>query len=66
MSAVEETNDGPIEVIQVLFALCPNYGLQEVAGPIEVLMNSLHKINDPSKPTRKPLQVYAIQKLMLY
>ncbi|MCJ1353834.1 MAG: hypothetical protein MMC33_003821 [Icmadophila ericetorum] len=47
MSAVEETADGPIEVIQVLFALCPNYGLQEVAGPIEVLMNSLHKINDP-------------------
>ena len=66
MSVVEETNDGPIEVIQVLFALCPNYGLQEVAGPVEVLMNSLHKLNDPSKPTRKLLQIYMIQKLMLH
>lgn len=47
MSAIEENADGPIEVIQVLFALHPSFGAQELCGPIEVLTNALHKINDP-------------------
>lgn len=47
MSAIEESADGPIEVIQVLFALHPSFGAQELCGPIEVLTNALHKINDP-------------------
>ena len=46
MSADEESTDGPIEVIQVLFALHPSFGAQELCGPIEVLTNALHKIND--------------------
>ena len=47
MSAVEETSDTPIEVIQVLFALHPSFGAQELCGPLEVLSNTRHKINDP-------------------
>ncbi len=49
MSAIqEESVEGPIEVIQVLFALHPSFGAQELCGPLEVLANSRHKINDPS------------------
>ncbi|MCJ1480962.1 hypothetical protein MMC06_001118 [Schaereria dolodes] len=47
MSVVEETSDTPIEVIQVLFALHPSFGAQELCGPLEVLSNTRHKINDP-------------------
>ena len=47
MSAIEESNDGPIEVIKVLFALHPSFGAQELCGPLEVLTNARHKINDP-------------------
>jgi hypothetical protein len=50
MSAVEETADGPIEVIQVLFALYPSFGAQDLCGPFEVLNNAFHKLNDPGKP----------------
>lgn len=46
MSAIEE-NDGPTEVIQILFALHPSFGAQELCGPLEVLSNAHHKINDP-------------------
>ena len=49
MSAVTDTTDGPIEVIQVLFALHPGFGAQELCGPLEVLSKALHKINDPSE-----------------
>ena len=51
MSAIQEEGgvDGPIEVIQVLFALHPSFGAQELCGPLEVLANSRHKINDPSE-----------------
>ena len=52
MSAVEENADGPIEVIQVLFALHPAFGAQELCGPIEVLTNALHKLNDPGNTSR--------------
>lgn len=52
MSAVEENTDGPIEVIQVLFALHPSFGAQELCGPIEVLTNALHKLNDPGNTSR--------------
>ncbi|KAL8870333.1 MAG: hypothetical protein Q9174_003599 [Haloplaca sp. 1 TL-2023] len=48
MSAVAETPDGPVEVIQVLFALCPNFGAQELCGPLEILSKAYHKINDPT------------------
>lgn len=48
MSAIEaETADGPIEIINVLFALHPNFGAQELVGPLEVLTRALHKSNDP-------------------
>lgn len=50
MSAVAETTEGPIEVIQVLFALHPGFGAQELCGPLEILSKALHKIHDPSKP----------------
>lgn len=53
MSAVEEAApDGPIEVIQVLFALHPSFGAQELCGPLEVLSQACHKIKDPSKSDR--------------
>ncbi len=47
MSAIAESGEGPIEVIQVLFALHPSFGAQELCGPLEVLSNARHKINDP-------------------
>ena len=47
MSAVTDKAEGPIEVIQVLFALHPSFGAQELCGPLEVLSNALHKIKDP-------------------
>ncbi|KAI4288908.1 MAG: hypothetical protein L6R35_001831 [Caloplaca aegaea] len=47
MSAVEGTPDGPVEVIQVLFALHPGFGAQELCGPLEILSKAHHKINDP-------------------
>ncbi|KAL9100805.1 MAG: hypothetical protein Q9187_009319 [Circinaria calcarea] len=47
MSAVEESADGPIQIIQVLFALHPSFGAQELCGPLEVLSSARHKINDP-------------------
>ncbi|MCJ1342997.1 hypothetical protein MMC31_001186 [Peltigera leucophlebia] len=47
MSAFEaETPDGPIEIINVLFALHPDFGAQELVGPLKVLTNALHKTND--------------------
>ena len=47
MSALAETSDGPIEVIQVLIALHPSFGAQELCGPLEVLSNAFHKLKDP-------------------
>ncbi len=47
MSAIVESGEGPIEVIQVLFALHPSFGAQELCGPLEVLSNAYHKIKDP-------------------
>lgn len=48
MSAIEaETADGQIEIINVLFALHPNFGAQELVGPLEVLTRALHNNNDP-------------------
>ncbi len=47
MSAIAENPDEPVEVIQVLFALHPNFGAQELCGPLEVLSNALQKINVP-------------------
>ena len=49
MSAIVESSDGPIEVIQVLIALHPSFGAQELCGPLEVFSNSRHKIKDPGK-----------------
>lgn len=48
MSAVEDSADGPVPVIQVLFALHPSFGAQELCGPLEVLSNAYHKIKDPT------------------
>lgn len=47
--AVEDAEAGPIEVIQVLVALHPGFGAQELVGPVEVLSNACHKLKDPSK-----------------
>lgn len=52
MSAVADSGEGPIEVIQVLFALHPNFGAQELCGPLEVLSNAHHKIKDPGRASR--------------
>ena len=50
MSAIEENvADGPIEVIQVLFALYPSFGAQDLCGAHEVFANAFHKVNDPSQ-----------------
>lgn len=49
MSAIEESSDGPIEVIQVLIVLHPSFGAQELCGPLEVLSNAHHKLKDPGK-----------------
>ena len=49
MSALEESSDGPIEVIQVLFVLHPSFGAQELCGPLEVLSNAYHKLKDPGQ-----------------
>ena len=47
MSAIEaEMADGPIEIINVLFALHPDFGAQELVVPLKVLINALHKTND--------------------
>lgn len=49
MSAIAEGNDdGSVPVIQVLFALHPGFGAQELCGPVEVLSKALQKTNDPS------------------
>jgi hypothetical protein len=47
MSAITENPDEIVEVIQVLFALHPNFGAQELCGPLEVLSKALQKNNDP-------------------
>lgn len=47
MSAIAEHPDELVEVIQVLFALHPNFGAQELCGPLEVLTRALQKNNDP-------------------
>ena len=59
MSAIEEepVNDGPTEVIQVLFALHAGFGAQELCGPLEVLSNALQKITEPSSYQLVPTSV---------
>lgn len=52
MSAIEESSDGPIEVIQVLIALHPSFGAQELCGPLEVLSLAYHKLKDPGMSSR--------------
>jgi hypothetical protein len=47
MSAIAEHPDEPVEVIQVLFALHPTFGAQELCGPLEVLSKALQKNTDP-------------------
>ncbi len=54
MSAIAENPDEPVEVIQVLFALHPKFGAQELCGPLEVLTRALQKNNDPGKPPPFP------------
>ncbi|KAF2264361.1 class I glutamine amidotransferase-like protein [Lojkania enalia] len=48
MSAIADSTDGPIEVIKVLFALYPDYGTLDVAGPLEALSRALHDPKDKS------------------
>ena len=50
--AVDDAEAGPIEVIQVLIALFPGFGAQELVGPVEVLTNAQHKLKDPSEQFR--------------
>ena len=56
MSAIEES-DGPVPVFQVLFALHPSFGAQELCGPLEVLSIARHKINDPGKSCPPPMSM---------
>lgn len=58
MSAIDENSDGPIDVIQVLFALHPSFGAQELCGPLEVLSNAFHKLKDPGKFLRVSLLLF--------
>lgn len=59
MSAIqEESVEGPIEVIQVLFALHPSFGAQELCGPLEVLANARHKINNPCEFTPSFIPIF--------
>ncbi|KAF2007299.1 class I glutamine amidotransferase-like protein [Amniculicola lignicola CBS 123094] len=49
MSAIaNESAEGPVELIKVLFALFPGYDTLDVAGPLEVLSRSLHNSKDKS------------------
>lgn len=49
MSAIADNNDGPVETVQVLFALYPGYNTLDVAGPLEVLSRALHNPKDKCK-----------------
>jgi hypothetical protein len=49
MSAIADSNDGPIEVIKVLFALYPGFNSLDVAGPLEMLSRALHNSKDKCK-----------------
>ncbi|KAL1611799.1 hypothetical protein SLS60_000019 [Paraconiothyrium brasiliense] len=53
MSAIADNNDGPIETVQVLFALYPGYNTLDVAGPLEVLSRSLHNSKDKASKAFK-------------
>lgn len=57
MSAVEETPDSAIQVIQVLFVLHPSFGAQELCGPLEVFSRARHNINDPGRALRTLLHL---------
>ena len=46
MSAIADSNDGPNEVIKVLFTLYPGYNTLDVAGPLEMLSRALHDPKD--------------------
>ncbi len=58
MSAIDENSEGPIEVIQVLIALHPSFGAQELCGPLEVLSNAFHKLKDPGRSPCLSLMTY--------
>lgn len=50
MSAIaENSTDGPVELVKVLFALFPGYNTLDVAGPLEVLSRSLQDPKDKCK-----------------
>ena len=49
MSAIADNNDGPIEVVKVLFTLFPGYNTLDVAGPLEVLNRALHDSKNKCK-----------------
>ena len=68
MSAIADSNDGPIEVIKVLFALYPGYNTLDVAGPLEILSRSLHNAKDKGKSTleRTQLNFVPLFKALLY
>ena len=55
--AIEDAEAGPIEVIQVLIALHPGFGAQELVGPVEVLSSACHKIKDPSQSLRSSFAI---------
>ena len=57
--AIDDAEAGPIEVIQVLIALHPGFGAQELVGPVEVLSSACHKLKDPSQPALPPFSLPA-------
>ena len=48
MSAIAETPDGPVPLIQVLFTLHPGFDTLDFAGPLDVFSWARHNIKDPS------------------
>jgi len=56
MSAIaENSTDGPVEQVKVLFALFPGYNTLDVAGPLEVLSRSLQDPKDKGKSSAQRL-----------
>lgn len=49
MSAIADTPDGPVPLIQVLFTLHSGFDTLDFAGPLEVLSCARHNTKDPGK-----------------
>jgi len=48
MSAIQESSDGPQEVINVLYTLHAGFDLLDLSGPLEILSWARHNAQDPN------------------